>query len=114
MNRKRMYRVMKAQGLLLPKSPRRRESGRAHYGKVMVEELNQRRCSDGFEIAGDNGGVVIGAFLKDCCEREVIAWRAWIGRGLPRQASARHDDRGRKARFGSTDERVITVEFLSD
>lgn len=37
-NHKRMYRVMKEQGLLLPKSPRRSDSGRAHDGKVMVDE----------------------------------------------------------------------------
>lgn len=37
-NHKRMYRVIKEQGLLLPKSPRRSDSGRAHDGKVMVDE----------------------------------------------------------------------------
>lgn len=82
-NHKRMYRVMKAQGLLLPKSPKRRDSGRAHDGKVAVEESNQRWCSDGFEIACDDGDVVTGVLMKDCCDREIIAWRAWIGRGLP-------------------------------
>lgn len=76
-NHKRMYRVMKAQGLLQPKSPRRNESGRAHDGKVMVDESNQRWCSDGFEIACDNGEVVTGVFMKDCCDREIIAWPAW-------------------------------------
>lgn len=39
-NHKRMYRVMKEQGLLLPKSPKRRDSGRPHAGKVAVEESN--------------------------------------------------------------------------
>lgn len=72
-NHKRMYRVMKEQGLLLPKSPRRSDSGRTHDGKVMVEESNQRWCSDGFEIACDNGEVVTGVFMKDCCDREIIA-----------------------------------------
>lgn len=32
-NHKCTYRVMKEQGLLLPKSPRRSDSGRAHDGK---------------------------------------------------------------------------------
>jgi transposase InsO family protein len=72
-----MYRVMRKQGLLLPKSSRRSDSGRAHDGKVMVDESNQRWCSDSFEIACDNGEVVTGVFMKDCCDREIIAWRAW-------------------------------------
>lgn len=64
-NYKRMYRVMKQQGLLQPKSPRRSDSRRAHDGKVMVEESNQRWCSDGVEIACDTGAVVTGVFMKD-------------------------------------------------
>ena len=31
----------------------------------------------------DNGEVVTGVFMKDCCDREIIAWRAWAERGLP-------------------------------
>jgi len=38
----------------------------------MVEESNQRWCSGGFEIACDNGEVVTGVFMKDCCAREII------------------------------------------
>jgi transposase InsO family protein len=75
-NHKRMCRVMKQQGLLLPKSPRRSDSGRTHDVKVMVDESNQRWCWDGFEIACDNGEVVTGVFMNDCCDREIIAWRA--------------------------------------
>jgi putative transposase len=37
-----------------------------------------RWCPDGFEIAGDNGWVVTGTFTKDCCDREIIAWRAGL------------------------------------
>lgn len=113
-NHKRMYRVMKAQGLLLPKSPKRRDSGRAHDGKVAVEESNQRWCSDGFEIACDNGDVVTGVFMKDCCDREIIAWRAWIGRGLPGEPVRDMMIEAVETRFGSTDERAVTLEFLSD
>jgi transposase InsO family protein len=113
-NHKRMYRVMKAEGLLLPKSPKRRDSGRAHDGKVAVEESNQRWCSDGFEITCDNGDVVTGVFMKDCCDREIIAWRAWIGRGLPGEPVRDMMIEAVEARFGSTDERAITLEFLSD
>jgi putative transposase len=54
-NHKRNYRVMKVQGLLLPKSPRCSDSCRINDGKVMVDESNQRWCSDGFKITCDNG-----------------------------------------------------------
>jgi hypothetical protein len=26
---------------------------------------------------------VTATFAKDCCDREVMAWRAWEGKGLP-------------------------------
>lgn len=89
-NHKRFYRVMKANSLLLPKAPKRPVSSRVHNGVVAVDEPNQRWCSDGFEIACDNGEVVTGVFMKDRCDREIIAWRAWAERGLPGEARARH------------------------
>lgn len=52
-------------------------------GVVGVAEPNRRWCSDEFEFACDNGEVVTGVFMKDCCDREIIAWRAWAERGLP-------------------------------
>lgn len=82
-NHKRLYRVMKVHQLLLPKAPKRPDSGRLHDGVVVVAESNQRLRSDGFEIGCDNGEVVTGVFMKDCCDREIIAWRAWAARGLP-------------------------------
>jgi putative transposase len=75
-NHKRFCRVMKAHQLLLPKSPKRLESGRLHDGVLAVAESNQRWCSDGFEIACDNVEVVTGVFMKECCDREIIVWRA--------------------------------------
>ena len=82
-NAKRVYRVMAAHKLLLPRAPRRRHSSRPHSGKVGVEASNTRWCSDGFEIRCDSGQVVTATFAKDCCDREVMAWRAWVGKGLP-------------------------------
>ena len=61
-NHKRVYRVMKAHGLLLPKSPRKQASSRPHDGKVAVTKSNRRWSSHGFEIACDNGEVVTGVF----------------------------------------------------
>lgn len=54
-NHKRFYQVMKQYALLLPKAPKRRASSRPHEGTVAVTESDTRWCSDGFEIACDNG-----------------------------------------------------------
>ncbi len=43
---------------------------------------NMRWCSDGFEIKCDSGETVTATFAKDCCDREILTWRAWEGKGL--------------------------------
>jgi putative transposase len=53
-NHKRVYRVMKAHGLLLQRHAGGAEQ-RRHDGRVAVERSNLRWCSDGFEIGCDNG-----------------------------------------------------------
>ena len=82
-NHKRCYRLMEEYGLLLPKAPKRRASSRPHDGKVAVTDSHTRWCSDGFEITCENGQVVTSTFTKDCCDREIISWRAWSRRSLP-------------------------------
>ena len=72
-NAKRVYRVMREQGLLLqrrmtPSSPERR-----HDGKVAVKRSDQRWCSDGFEFRCDNGEPLRVTFALDCCDREAIS-----------------------------------------
>src|SRR5499433_177881 len=52
-NHKRVYRVMKAHGLLLDRHVGGDE--RRHDGRIAVDERNRRWCSDGFEIGCDNG-----------------------------------------------------------
>jgi putative transposase len=52
--------------------------------------------------------------MKDCCDCEIIAWRAWIGRGLPGEPVRDMMIEAVEARFGSTDQRAIALEFLSD
>jgi putative transposase len=47
-NRKRIYRVMRAHGLLLQRHAGGHEE-RRHDGKIAVERSNLRWCSDGFE-----------------------------------------------------------------
>ena len=82
-NPKRVYRVMAGNTLLLPKAPRRPLSSRAHTGTVSVQASDMRWCSDGFEIKCDSGQTVTATFAKDCCDREIMAFRAWEGKGLP-------------------------------
>ena len=114
-NHKRFYRVMKAYRLLLPKAPKRVASTRVHDGVVAVMTSNRRWCSDGFEIGCDNGDVVTGVFLKDCCDREIISWRAWSSRGLPGEPVRDMLVEGVEARFGNAKVGAgVELEFLSD
>jgi transposase InsO family protein len=73
-NHKRTYRVMREHGLLLA-----RHTGRPtlrHDGKVTTLKSNLRWCSDAFEIRCWNGEKVQVVFSLDCCDREVMAFRA--------------------------------------
>ncbi len=115
LNHKRFYRVMKAHALLLSKAPKRVASIRVHDGEVAVTEPNRRWCSDGFEIGCDNGEVVTGVFLKDCCDREIISWRAWSSRGLPGEPVRDMLVEGVEARFGNAKvDGDVELEFLAD
>ncbi len=60
-NRKRIRRVMRMMELTLPGKLRRRIN-RAHTGKIVMPDSNQRWCSDGFNIKCWNGEVVQVAF----------------------------------------------------
>ena len=115
-NPKRAYRVMAEATLLLPKTPRRVQSSRAHDGKVAVTQSNVRWCSDGFEIKCDSGEIVTATFAKDCCDREIMAWRAWPGRGLPGEPVREMLIEAVEKRFGAVEAvpagRVL--EFLTD
>ena len=77
-NPKRVYRVMKAHGLLLQRGGERREE-RRHDGRVAVDPRNTRWCSDGLEITCDNGEKVRVAFGLDCCDREAMGHVATTG-----------------------------------
>jgi transposase InsO family protein len=115
-NPKRVYRVMAQAGLLLPKAPRRRPSSRKHEGTVTVGRSNVRWCSDGLEIRCDSGQTVTATFAKDCCDREVIAWRAWEGKGLPGEPVREMLIEAVEKRFGSVEAVPADhrLEFLSD
>jgi putative transposase len=80
-NHKRMFRIMRQNGLLLARHTGRRK-GRLHDGKVIVLRSNLRWCSDGFEIACWNGDLVRLAFIIDAHDREIIAWQAVANAGI--------------------------------
>ena len=115
-NHKRVYRLMAGNGLLLPKAPRRRQSSRLHTGKVAVNVSDRRWCSDGFEIKCDSGQTVTATFTKDCCDREIMAWRAWEGKGLPGEPVREMLIEAVEQRFGAVESVPAdhTLEFLSD
>jgi putative transposase len=111
-NVKRVYRIMKAHGLLLE-----RHTGhgveRRHDGRVAVGRPDLRWCSDGFEIGCDNGERVRIAFTLDCCDREAISWVATTGSidsGDIRDLMIDSVER----RFGLADKLPTPIEWLSD
>jgi transposase InsO family protein len=71
-NPKRIYRIMKQNGLLLARYTGK--PGRPHEGKVITLKSNLRWCSDDFEIRCWNGDRVHVTFALDCCDREVPAF----------------------------------------
>lgn len=115
-NPKRAYRVMAQAGLLLPKTPRRRQSSRVHDGQVAVARSDLRWCSDGMEIKCDSGQTVTATFAKDCCDREVMAWRAWEGKGLPGEPVREMLIEAVEKRFGAVEAIPAghQLQFLSD
>lgn len=77
-NHKRVYRIMRQNGLLLARHSGKRPQ-RVHEGKVITLRRNMRWCSDGFEIPCDNRDVVRVAFALDTCDREAIGFVATTG-----------------------------------
>ena len=80
-NHKRVFRIMRRNGLLLARHTGRK-AGRVHDGKVVVVRSNLRWCSDGFEITCWNGEIVRLAFIIDAHDREIITWRAVAAAGI--------------------------------
>ena len=110
-NHKRVYRVMKANQLLL-----RRHAGgvaRRHDGRIATEHSNMRWCSDGLELTCDNAQKVRIAFALDCCDREVMSYVATTS-GIKGDdirdlmlAAVEH-------RFGQVNRLPQLIEWLSD
>jgi putative transposase len=73
-NRKRIYRVMELNGLLLKKEVVVREHEKT--GEIITLHSNTRWCSDGLEIRCYTGEKVYVAFSLDCHDREAISYVA--------------------------------------
>lgn len=71
-NRKRIRRVMEMNEWNLPR-PGRRRSGRAHTGRIIRGNSNERWCSDTLQIPCWNGDLVELGFILDCHDRGAIA-----------------------------------------
>jgi len=73
-NRKRIFRVMEMNSLLLKKETVLREHEKT--GTIITLHSNTRWCSDGLEIQCFNGEKVYVAFSLDCHDREAISYVA--------------------------------------
>ncbi len=110
-NHKRVYRIMKNAGLILPKSGLRTE--KVHEGKIITLHSNTRWCSDSFEFRCFNREKVFVAFIEDTCDREAISWfasTAPITSEVIRDLAAVALER----RFGNGGTPPHPLEFLSD
>ena len=76
-NHKRIYRIMKQAGLLLPRHQERPEQ--VHNGRIIADSSNSRWCSDVFEIKCFNGEHIQVCFILDCHDREIISYTATSG-----------------------------------
>ena len=111
-NFKRVYRVMKAHGLLLERHTGDGEEQR-HDGRIAVDRPDTRWCSDGFEIGCDNGEKVRIAFALDCCDREAISWVATTG-GITSSDIRDLMVESVERRFGLVNKLPRPIEWLSD
>jgi putative transposase len=111
-NVKRVYRVMKVHGLLLQRHAGRVEA-RRHEGKVAVNVRNTRWCSDGLEIAAENGERVRVAFTLDCCDREAMSYVATTS-GITGEDVRDLMVSAVEHRFGPVNQLPRPVEWLTD
>jgi putative transposase len=111
-NHKRVYRVMKAHGLLLQRHAGGADQ-RRHDGKIAVAQSNLRWCSDGFEVGCDNAEKVRVAFALDCCDREAMAFVATT-EGIKAKDVRDLMITAVEHRFGRIDQLPQPIEWLTD
>jgi putative transposase len=110
-NPKRIYRLLKMHGLLLPRYTGK--PTRTHDGRIIMTRSNLRWCSDAFEIACWNGERIRLAFSMDCCDREIMGYVATTG-GISGDLIRDLMAESIEARFGKTDRLPHRVQWLSD
>jgi hypothetical protein len=111
-NHKRVFRILKRQGLLLQRHSGRRK-GSLHDGKVVVMRSNLRWCTDVFEILCWNGDIVRIVFVIDAHDREVLAWHAAADTGISGSMVRDLMLEAVELRFGTV-QAPHAVEWLSD
>lgn len=111
-NPKRIYRLMRQDGLLLPRYTGQRPQ-RRHEGQVITLKSNLRWCSDGFEIRCWNGEVVRVAFSLDCCDREAMRFVATTG-GISAEHVRDLLVESIEQRFGRIEKLPHPIEWLTD
>ncbi len=111
-NHKRVYRIMKAHGLLLQRHAGGVEAHH-HDGRIAVDRSNLRWCSDGFELGCDNGEKVRVAFALDCCDREAISFVATT-EGIKGEDVRDLMTVAIEARFGPVNRLPAVIEWLTD
>lgn len=111
LNKKRVYRIMKINGLILPKS--NRKSDHQSTGKVMTLFSNTRWCSDCFEIKYFSGEKIFVSFVLDTCDREAISFIAATEPLRSEQIQMLIIEAVEK-RFGKALQAPRQIEFLTD
>jgi len=111
-NHKRVYRLMKQDGLLLPRYTGRPQE-RCHNGQVITLKPDLRWCSDGFEIRCWNKEVVRVAFSLDCCDRELMRYVATTG-GITGEMIQDLLLESLEYRFGQSERVPHPLEWLTD
>jgi putative transposase len=112
-NHKRIYRMMRDEGMLLYRHGYQRKMERRHDGVIQVKESNKRWCSDGLEIRCDNGERVRVAFALDCCDREILSWVATT-RGITGHLINDLMMQAMEKRFGMNHHPDKPIEWLTD
>ena len=111
-NHKRVYRIMKANKMLLAPYGKRPE--RVHDGKIITLASNMRWCSDGFRIDCWNGEQLEVAFSLDCCDREAMSY-VTSSRGIDGELVRDLMTESVEARFGAGVRKLPTkIQWLTD
>lgn len=110
-NHKRVYRIMKENGLLLQAYGKK--PTRTHDGKVITLRSNTRWCSDCFTVQCANGDKVYIAFAMDTCDREILGYISSTI-GIDGQAIRDLLLESMEYRFGSVERLPSKVQWLTD